>query len=139
MAPAAPKSELLGRLQARVKSLGLVQRSGDADALTGESESIRAKWFLGGRKVTYRMTCRLDEPAGVVRFREVVAEKSWGVPPPTLTVEKTSTKGWARSGSRKDVSVGGGGTVDYGAVRAALEQVVTGAGWRFELEGGRSP
>jgi hypothetical protein len=38
-----------------------------------------------------------------------------------------------------DVSVGGGGSLNYGQVRNALEQAVAAAGWNFHLEGGRMP
>ncbi len=107
--------------------------------LAGENEKILAKWWLGGRKVSYRMSCRFDEAARTVHFREAVVEKSWGLPPPTLSVEVTTTSGWTRSGSRTDASPAGGGTVDYGRVRNAVEMAVTAAGWTFHLEGGRMP
>jgi hypothetical protein len=68
-----------------------------------------------------------------------VVERSWGIPPPTLTVEKTTVSGWKRSGERKDVSVGGGGTLDYAKVRNAVETASVAAGWKFQLEGGRLP
>jgi hypothetical protein len=57
------------------------------DTLSGTRESITSKWWLGGRKVTYRASCRLAEAERTVHFREVVVECSWGIPPPTLTVE----------------------------------------------------
>ncbi len=132
------KSDLMNGLKSRAAALG-VTVSERGDALTGELESIKAKWFLGGRKVVYRMSCRLDESKRVALFRESINEKSWGMPPPTLSVEKTSVSGWRRSGERTDKSVGGGGTIDYARVREALEQAVTEAGWRFHLEGGRAP
>ena len=74
-----------------------------------------------------------------MHFREAVVERNWGIPPPTLTVETSSTSGWKRSGTRKDVSVGGGGPLDYAAVRDAAEKASAAAGWKFELEGGRVP
>ena len=107
--------------------------------LEGARETITAKWWLGGRKVTYRASCRLAEPERTVHFREVVVERSWGIPPPTLTVETTTTSGWKRSGTRTDVSAPGGGTLDYARVRDAVEKAVTAAGWTFHLEGGRLP
>ena len=85
------------------------------------------------------MSCRFDEAAKAVHFREVVLEKSWGMPPPTLSVEVTTTSGWQRSGSRTDTSPAGGGTVDYGQVRHAVEQAVKDASWTFNFEGGRMP
>ena len=107
--------------------------------LTGEAEKIGAKWWLGGRKVAYHMSCRLTEADHTVHFRESIVERSWGIPPPTLTVETTSVSGWKRSGQRHDASVGGGGALDYGKVRDAVESASTAAGWKFHLEGGRLP
>jgi hypothetical protein len=139
MAMVLLKSELLASLRAQAMTLGLIAYEQGEDSLIGEKDSIRSKWFLGGRKVSYRMSCRLDEAAHTVLFRESVTEKSWGLPPPTLTVEKTTVKGWQRSGERSDTAVGGGGTLDYGRVREVLGQVASGAGWQFRLEGGRLP
>lgn len=126
-------------LRAQAITVGLTVFEKDEDRLTGEQESVRSKWFLGGRKVSYRMSCRLDEAARVVHFREAVTERSWGLPPPTLTVEKTTVKGWRRSGERSDISVGGGGALDSGRVREVMAQVTSGAGWQFHFEGGRTP
>jgi hypothetical protein len=139
MSTALAKSNLLADLTSRGAALGLSVRDEGNDGLTGQAESIRAKWFLGGRKVSYRMSCRLVEAEHTVRFREAVSETTWGIPPPTLTVEKTTTKGWARSGERTDRSLGGGGTIDFARVREELKPLVTAAGWQFHLEGGRMP
>jgi hypothetical protein len=132
------QSELLAGLKAQGAALGLRVRD-DGAGLSGDMEAIRAKWFLGSRKVAYRMLCRLADAEHTVHFREAVIEKSWGMPPPTFTMEITRVSGWKRSGARIDRSVGGGGTLDSGRVREALEQTVTGAGWRFHLGGGRMP
>lgn len=133
-----PKADLLVGLKAKVAALGLSVDEG-GDGLSGKAKSIRAKWLLGARSVTYKMSCRLDEAAHIVHFREAVAETSWGLPPPTFITERTTVKGGARSGERTDRSVGGGGTIDYGRVREALKQAVSAAGWQFHLEGGRMP
>ena len=133
------KADLQANLKSRAAALGLSVGDGRGDMLTGEMESIKAKWFLGSRKVVYRMSCRLDESVHAVRFRESINEKNWGLPPPTLSVETTTLKGWERSGTRTDKSVGGGGTVDYDRVREELKRTVADASWRFELEGGRIP
>jgi hypothetical protein len=79
------QSALLAGLKAQAATLGLAVRDEGSDGLTGEMESIRAKWFLGGRKVSYRMSCRLAEAEHSVRFREAVVEKTWGMPPPTFS------------------------------------------------------
>lgn len=85
------------------------------------------------------MSCRLTESDHSVHFREAVVERSWGIPPPTLTVEKTTVSGWKRSGERTDVSLGGGGSLDYARMRAAVEKATAAAGWKFQLDGGRLP
>jgi hypothetical protein len=131
-------SELLADLGSKAVALGLTIQD-DGTGFSGAVKSIRAKWLLGARTVTYRMSCHLDEAGHAVRYREAVVESSWGLPPPTFTVERTTVTGWARSGERTDRSVGGGGTVDYGRVREALKQMATDAGWQFHLEGGRFP
>lgn len=139
MSTASSRPDLMSRLTSTLQSHGLAVRTVGTDGLAGEHEAIRAKWFLGGRKVAYKMSCQLVEPEHCVRFREMVAERSWGIPPPTLTVETTTISGWKRSGTRTDKSIGGGGTLDYGAVRDAVEAAVTEAGWTFRLDGGRIP
>jgi hypothetical protein len=132
--------DLLAELRKQAAILGLTVRDGGALELAGGAESIRAKWWLGGRKVTYRMSCRLAEGERTLHFREAVVERSWGIPPPTLTVEKTTVSGWKRSGERTDVSLGGGGgKLDYARMRAAVERAAVAAGWTFHLEGGRMP
>lgn len=130
---------LVAELQKQTSALGLNVHADAGQGLRGEAEKIGAKWWLGGRKVAYRMSCRPTEADHTVHFREAVVERSWGIPPPTLTVETTSTSGWQRSGTRKDVSVGGGGTLDYTKVRDAVEKTIADAGWKFHLEGGRMP
>jgi len=111
-------------------------RGNAGHGLSGEAEKIGPKWWLGGRKVTYRMSCQLTEPDHTVHFREAVVERSWGIPPPTLKVEKTTVSGWNRSGERHDVSVGSGGTLDYAMVRKAVEAASAAAGWKIHFEGG---
>ena len=70
----------------------------------------------------------------------MVKESSFGLLPPTLTVETTSTKGWERSGTHSEKPLGGGGgTVDFGKVREGLKEAVTAGGWQFNLEGGKLP
>ena len=132
-------NDLLAELKKQAAILGLTTRDGAERELLGEVESIGAKWWLGGRKVNYRMACRLAEAERTLHFREAVVEKSWGIPPPTLTVEKTTVSGWKRSGERTDVSLGGGGKLDYARVREAGERAAVAAGWTFHLEGGRIP
>jgi hypothetical protein len=132
------KPDLLAALRKATEVLGLTLHE-DAEGCRGEIDSIRAKWWFGGRKVAYRMSCRLTEADHTVHFREAALESSWGIPPPTLTVQTTRTSGWTRNEKRTDVSIGGGGTLNYGEVRQAVEQAAVAAGWTFHLEGGRMP
>jgi hypothetical protein len=133
------KSDLLERLLSAATGDGVQSRSTSGDTIAGEQTVIGSKWFLGGRKVNYKFSCRLDETAHEVKFREMSSESSWGVPPPTLTVEKTSQRGAQVSQSRTDKSVGGGGSLEYGRLRAAIERAVQDAGWQFTLEAGKTP
>jgi len=132
--------DLLAELRKQATNFALTVRDGAQGELLGECESIAAKWWLGGRKATYRMSCRLADAERALHFREAVVERSWGIPPPTLTVETTTVTGWKRSGERVDKSLGGGGgKIDYAGVRNAVEKAATDAGWTFHLEGGRMP
>ena len=140
MTETIPHADLKATLKEQLSALGLNVHDEAAGTLTADVESIAAKWWLGSRKVTYRLSCRLSEPEHVVNFREAVVERSWGLPPPTLTVETTSTSGWKRSGTREDKSAfGQGGKLDYARVREAVEKTVAAGGWTFRFEGGRMP
>ncbi len=139
MATALNKADMLANLKSQAAALGLRVNDEDGDGLSAQMESIGAKWFLGGRKVSYKASCRLADVEHIVHFRDMVTERSWGIPPPTLSVETTTTKGWERSGSRTDRSVGGGGRIDYARVRDKVKEAVSAAGWQFHLEGGRVP
>ncbi|QWG13234.1 hypothetical protein KMZ29_00295 [Bradyrhizobium sediminis] len=137
--PDLSQQDLLAGLKTRLGALGLSVHEDAKQGLVGEAQPIRSKWWLGARTVTYRMSCRPSEADRTVQFREAVTESSWGLPPPTVTVEKTKVSGWKLSGERSDVSPGGGGTIDYAKVRDAVEQAVAAAGWTFHLQGGRLP
>ena len=136
MADIASKADMLASLKAEAKRLGLTLREESAEGFKGDVESILIKWMLGKKTAVYRMSVRLAEADHVANFREMVKESSFGLLPPTLTVESTSTKGWERSGTRTEKPVGGGGgTVDFGQVREALKQTIVAGGWQFNLEG----
>lgn len=139
MSTIASKAEVLAALKAKAADLGVALSAADGDSLRGKIEAIRSKWWFGGRTAVYRMSCQMAEPEHVVLFREAVVEKSWGLPPPTLTVETESTSGWERSGTRKDVSIGGGGTLEFAAVRTAFQEAAAKSGWQLRLEGGKMP
>jgi hypothetical protein len=133
------RQALMSKLKSKSAALGLTLLDDGKDGLGGDVEKIRAKWFLGGRKVIYRVSCRAQEAEHVIVFREAVFETSWGLAPPTFTVEKEILSGWKRSGQRTDISVGGGGAIDYAVIRNAMEEATVEAGWQFRHEGGRLP
>lgn len=131
--------ELSERLQQRARTEGLAVRADGPDGFRGEADVIRAKWFLGANKARYTMSCRLDEASHTVHFREAVKESSWGLPPPPFVSEKSSQRGTEVSISRKQVSVGGGGALEFGRLRENLNQLVGEAGWRFDHEATKMP
>ena len=93
--------------------------------------AIKAKWFLGERKVTNNFTCTLDTASHEAHFRESAIESTGGMPPPTFTVQTTSQYGSCVNTTRVDKSVGGGGILEFGKFRAEVEQAVKDAGWEF--------
>jgi hypothetical protein len=139
MPAAINTSHLMAELKSAALAEGLKTTANDRDRLSGEIEAIKSKWWFGGRKAVYRMSCRLSESDHAVLFREAVVEKSWGLPPPTMTVETETVSGWNRSGTKTETSIGGGGIIEYERVRKAFENAVTQAGWHFRLEGGKMP
>ena len=131
--------QLVSELSGAAKSAGLAMTTSTPAHIEGTVESIRAKWFLGKRTVRYRMRCDLDQASHTLTFRESMLEKVIGMAPPTFSMEKTTQKGTRVGIERKDVAVGGGGTVSYGNLREEFERIVTAAGWRFEFQPGRAP
>jgi len=61
-------------------------------------------------------------------------ESSWGLPPPTFTVQTTSQYGSRVNATRVDKSVGGGWRLEFGKFRESVEQAVKDAGWEFVFE-----
>ena len=129
MADTILRSELMTRLASIADAHGVKVTSIDDRTLKGTQEAIKAKWLLGSRKVVYRMACEVDEASRTVRFREGTTDVEWGLPPPGFTVEKTTQQGARVSVSRTDKDVGGGGHLDYGALRGAFEQAARAGGW----------
>ncbi len=131
---ALPQAELLARLSGIASALGGTASMPDANTVTGTLTAIKAKWILGGRKVTSHFTCVLDPAKHEARFRESAVESSWGLPPPTLTVQTTSQYGTRVKETRTDKGVGGGGRLEFGKLRESVEQAVKDAGWDFVFE-----
>ena len=124
-------SDLLEKIAAVVKTEGgSISRQG-THALTGTLTAIQSKWFLGGRKVTDTVTCRLLPEAHEVHLREIAVEASWGLPPPTLTMEKTVQSGSRVTSTRVDQAIGGAGRLEFGRFRDAVAQATRDAGWAF--------
>ena len=131
MHPTLAKEAIVARLDAAARQHDLVPAMAENE-WSAKGEAIRSKWILGGRKVTYRVSCRLDEAARTARLRDSIAESSWGVPPPSLQVEKTVQTGTRVSVSKSEQSAGGSGSLDSGRMRGAIEAVIVEAGWRVE-------
>jgi hypothetical protein len=129
-----PETDLLNRISEVVEAAGGTITSRDGHALNGTLTAIKSKWFLGGRKVTDRVTCRLVPDAHEVHLREVATETSWGLPPPTFTVETTTQVGSRVTTSRADTAIGGGGRLEFGTFRDAVDQATREAGWQFVYE-----
>jgi hypothetical protein len=136
MHAATKEAELLEKITRVVEAAGGKVSSRDAHAISGTLTAIKAKWFLGGRQVTDRVTCRLVPDAHEVHLQENAVETSWGFPPPTLTVETSSQYGSRVSQSRTDRAIGGGGRLEFGRFREDVEKVVSESGWKFVFEVG---
>lgn len=129
-----PEADLLEQLARVVKTAGGTVTAQAPHEVNGTLTAIKAKWFLGGRKVTDSVTCRLVPAAHEVRLRERVVETSWGLPPPTFTVETTVQAGTRVASTRTDTAVGGGGRLEFGKFRDAVDQTTRDAGWRVVID-----
>ena len=128
------QAELLARLSSIASSHGGTSSMPDDHTVTGTVTAIKAKWFLGGRKVTSNFTCTLEPASHEAHFRESAVETAWGLPPPTFTVQTTTRYGTRVNQSRVDKGVGGGGVLEFGTFRESVEQAVKDAGWQFVFE-----
>ena len=129
-----PEPDLLQKISAVLEAAGGTITSRDAHALNGTLTAIKAKWLLGGRKVTDSVTCRLVPDAHEVHLREVATETSWGLPPPTFTLETTTQSGSRVTSTRADQGIWGGGRLEFGKFRDAVDQATREAGWNFVYE-----
>jgi len=128
------QAELLKRLSQIASSHGGTSSMPDDHTVTGTLTAIQAKWLLGERKVTSSFTCALDPANHEAHFRESAVETSWGMTPPTFTVQTTSQVGARVKATRVDKGVGGGGVLEFGAFRESVERTVNDAGWTFLYE-----
>ena len=114
------QAELLSKLAAVATANTGTALTATDGTITGRLAAIKAKWFLGGRKVTSNFRCTLDPANHEAHFRESATESSWGLPPPTFTVETTSQFGSRVNTTRTDTGVGGGGRLEFGKFRETL-------------------
>jgi hypothetical protein len=128
------QDELLARLSVIASSHGGTSSMLDDRTVAGTLTAIKAGWFLGGRKVTSNFTCTLDPATHEAHFRESAVETSWGLPPPTFTVQTSSQYGARVKQTRVDTTAGGGGVLEFGRFRESVEQSVKDAGWAFLYE-----
>jgi hypothetical protein len=131
---ALSQAQLLARLTSIASSHGGTSSMLDDHTVTGTLTAIKAKWLLGERKVTNNFTCTLDPANHEAHFRESAVESTWGMPPPTFTVQTTSQYGARVKETRVDKGVGGGGRLEFGKFREEVEQAVKDAGWEFVVE-----
>ena len=126
-------SGLYNSITQQLSSAGWTIRS-DGSKLTAEREEILSKWMLGKRSVKLELELQFDGQSKTLVFREKAVEKSSGLAPPTFSVSTSTQRGIKVSEHRTDVSVGGGGTMDYGKARDWVEQQCVNDGWAFKLE-----
>jgi hypothetical protein len=125
------RAELLARLSSLATSYGGTASTPDDRSVEATLTAILPKWFLGGRRVTSHFRCSLDAATHEAHFRESAVETSWGLPPPSFTVETNSQSGNRVTTNRVDTSVDGGGQLEFGKFRKTAKEVVQDAGWRF--------
>jgi|688.fasta_scaffold132709_1 hypothetical protein len=130
------QAQLVARLASIASAYGGTSSTPDDRTVRATLTAIKAKWLLGGRKVTSNFTCTLDPVSHEAHFRESAVETSWGVPPPSLTFHSSTQRGGRVNQSRVDKGVGGGGVLEFGAFRESVEQEVKDAGWGFVYEVG---
>lgn len=124
-------ADLLEKIADVVEAEGGQIAEKGAHAVSATLTAIMSKWFLGGRKVTDSVTCRLVPEAHEVHLRETAVETSWGMPPPTFKVETTIQTGSRVTSTRSETSPGGGGRLEFGRFRDAVAQATRDAGWTF--------
>jgi len=108
------------------------------NTLRGELDVSLGRWMIGGHSIKYRCWCQFDDTARTVTFRESTTETSWGIPPPTVKVERRTQAAAGVSGTTA-TSAPGGGRLDYGALREQFAAAARGAGWEFHFEAGKEP
>lgn len=132
-------SDLIANLSSAAAAQGIAVQRDSAMILRGTKEAIRAKWFLGGNKSVYSFSCRLDQATHTATFREMIADRSWGIAPPSFKVESYSQSGTTVTSKQREAAVGGGGSQELGPWRKACTTVVEKSGWSFRYEPAAAP
>jgi hypothetical protein len=113
-------------------------------SLKGEAVLAERKAFLSKKKITYTCKARVDDASRTVRFWEMLVEKGSGMssgmddvgPGIGFSAGTYKTGGKERSGTIEEASNLFGKDFDYqwdyAAVRTALQQVATAAGYGWE-------
>jgi len=133
------KTSLLERLAHLAADHDVALSPQGQDTLKGELDVSLGRWMIGGHSIKYRCWCQLDETARTVTFRESTTETSWGIPPPTVKVERRTQSGTHVSETTATSAPGGGGRLDYGALRERFAAAAREAGWTFTYEAGKRP
>jgi hypothetical protein len=128
------EAALLSRLSSIASANGGTASTVNDGTITGTLTAIKAKWLLGGRKVMITFRCTLNAASHEAHFRESAIESSWGLPPPTFTVETTFQTGARVTTARTDKAAGRGGRLEFGRFREDVEKLVNESGWKFVFE-----
>lgn len=90
----------------------------------------------GKKKVDFEAVLKAVDPERTVYYWEILKEKGAGISFGGFEAESYSTFGTKRSGTKKEVLIGPGGTVawdwDYGKTRQIVEAVTARHGWRVK-------
>lgn len=101
----------------------------DSGSLKALRDDIKAAWWFGTRRVRSSLHCIFDEKNKALDYCEFVTEVATGLPPPSFSVRRWKQSGLTVEIQRKDHSLGGGGNLHYGTVRALLETHCRTQGW----------
>ncbi len=133
-----PKEALIDVLKRAARAHGMHCHRVDHEGLRAELETTSARWFFGGRTVTYHVGCRLDEATHTVRFREAITDETWGIPAPFVWVERGPARP-ADAAQRPEAAPEPPGPIEYLRIRRDIEEAVRRAGWQFIFERGQKP
>jgi len=102
------------------------------DSLVAEKQIIAAQWLLGKRKVTHRLSIKLNAAERQCTLKETATEITLGIAPPSFIVTRTTQHGTRHTENRTDSGLGGG-QLNYGEGRELVEGICQKEGWTFKL------